>query len=154
MTQVAGRAGRAERPGRVVVQTFQPEHYALTCALHHDDQRFFQIESDSRRRASYPPFARIGVIRVESTDLAAAQKIAQRAAELASRAGRAVEGFRVRGPVPAPIERIKGSFRQILLLLAPTPAKLVAVMHAVKDQLDPVPRRVSLIFDVDPVDLL
>jgi primosomal protein N' (replication factor Y) len=153
MTQVAGRAGRAELPGRVVIQTFQPEHYSLSCAVAHDDARFFEIESTSRQRAGYPPFARMGLVRFESGDLGACRRIAEDAARIAARVERQAE-LRIRGPVPAPIERIKGRYRMLLMLLAPTPARLVAAMRAIKDQLEPIPRSVALIFDVDPVDVL
>jgi primosomal protein N' (replication factor Y) (superfamily II helicase) len=152
MTQVAGRAGRADLPGRVIIQTFQPDHYALTCALGHDDERFFQMEIESRRRASYPPIARMGLIRLESSDLgkldAAAREVAKIAREVAD-----PRGLRLRGPVPAPIARIKDRHRKMLMLLAPTPATLVGAMRAIKDRL-PRLGKVELVFDVDPLDLL
>jgi primosomal protein N' (replication factor Y) len=152
LTQVAGRAGRAELEGRVVIQTFQPEHYALTHALRHDDQGFFEIEAAVRRGAGYPPFTRMGLLRAESVDLEACRRIIERAAALARRSEEA--GVAVRGPVPAPLERIKGRWRQMLMFRAPTPARLVAAMRTVKEQLGPVPRNVELIYDLDPVDLL
>lgn len=153
MTQVAGRAGRADLPGRVIVQTFQPQHYALTAAIDHDDERFFRVECESRRSAGYPPFGRVGLVRVESENAQAALSTANRLGELARAACRE-EGLRARGPIPAPIERIRGRYRHMLMLSAPSPAKLVQAMRFVRDKAGKLPSGVDVIFDVDAVDLL
>jgi primosomal protein N' (replication factor Y) len=152
LTQVAGRAGRAELPGRVVIQTFQPKHYALTCALAHDDQRFFQLEMTSRRSAGYPPVARMALVRLESGD---AERLGEACRALRGIAGPIGEarGVRVRGPAPAPIARIKNRHRAQLMLLAPTPATLIATLRGIKEQLGD-PRGVEVGYDVDPLDML
>jgi len=154
LTQVAGRAGRASRPGRVLVQTFQPKHYALTCAIDHDDDRFFALELAGREKGRYPPFSRLGLIRVESEDDRLCREITGRAARVARDAARAIEDARVRGPAPAPIERIRGKHRHRVMVLAPTPARLVQIMRSVQAQLGRPPSKVDLIFDVDAIDLL
>lgn len=153
MTQVAGRAGRAERPGRVIVQTFQPTHYALNAAIEHDDDLFFRVECESRRGAGYPPFGRLGLVRVESEDAGRASKTAAQLGELA-RAACKDEGLRARGPIPAPIERIRGRYRHMLMLTAPSPARLVQAMRFVRDRMGKVPNGVDVVFDVDAVDML
>ena len=153
LTQVAGRAGRAERPGRVIVQTFQPGHYALSCALHHDDQRFFEIESAVRRRNEYPPFSRLGIIRIEGDDPETLGDVARQVAKL-SREACDAPSMSSRGPAPAPIERIKGRYRRMVLLRAPTPARLSAAMRQVKRRLGRTTSRVTVLFDVDATDLL
>src|SRR6185369_3898468 len=76
LAQVAGRAGRGERPGQVVVQTLQPEHYSLRAAAEHDYESFAEAELAVRREADYPPFTRLILIRIEGEALAAVERIA------------------------------------------------------------------------------
>jgi primosomal protein N' (replication factor Y) len=152
LTQVAGRAGRAEAPGHVVIQTFQPGHYALTSALAHDADRFFELEAAARKSAGYPPFARIGLVRVEAGDQERARGAARLVAERLMRAAAGHEA-RVLGPSPAPIEKLRDRFRQQLLVFAPTPAKLNAVLARVRSELAEAPVRADVVFDVDPLEL-
>lgn len=153
LTQVAGRAGRADDPGHVVIQTFQPQHYALTSALAHDADGFFELESTARRGLGYPPFARLGLIRVESKSQDDTKAVAAEAAQLARRHAAAHEA-KVVGPAPAPIERLRERYRHMVMIRAPSPARLVAVMGKVKAELDAQPRRADVVYDVDPTDLL
>jgi primosomal protein N' (replication factor Y) (superfamily II helicase) len=153
LTQVAGRAGRADAPGRVLIQTFQRRHYALACAVAHDTDRFFEIEAASRREARYPPYGRIGLVRFESHDpraLEDAGRLLRRAAEHACKDGE----LRYRGPASAPIARIRDRYRQMLMLFAPTPARLVQAMRRVRAEVEAIPTKVDVVFDVDPLDLL
>lgn len=152
ITQVSGRAGRAEHPGRVVIQTFQPNHYALTCAIDHDARRFYELECGQREGLGYPPFSRLGLIRVESKTGRAAEQAAEIVAELA-RPVVAPEG-RVLGPGPAPIEKLRDRYRWRVLLFAPTPARLAHAMTLVRNHAADRVRGADVIFDVDPVDLL
>lgn len=152
LTQVAGRAGRAERPGRVVVQTFQPDHYALQAALRHDVHEFFRIETASRQDLGYPPFGRLGLIRIESKDARAAERTASEVAQRVS-AHDTAGALRVLGPSPAPIERLRERWRFRVLVVASRPAPVVAALSAVRAQIEP-PRKVDVLFDVDPLDLL
>lgn len=151
LTQVAGRAGRAERPGTVVIQSLQPDHYALRAALAHDPDGFYAIEAPSREDALYPPFARLGAVRVESEDPLRSERavevVARRARELADG-----PELRVAGPAPAPIAKVRDRHRHLVLLFAPTPARLAAWMRRLRSGLDL--RGVDLLFDVDAVDLL
>ena len=161
LTQVAGRAGRAEEPGRVIIQALQPQHYAIQAAVRHDTDGFFEIENEARRSAGYPPHTRIGLIRVESkvdhAVLGAANEAAAaaRAAAAAEAAGHPEAlAARVLGPAPAPIERMRERWRRMVLIIAPSPARLVNVMRQTRARLPAVGRNVNIIFDVDPVDLL
>jgi primosomal protein N' (replication factor Y) len=154
LTQVAGRAGRAERPGRVIVQAFQPEHYALTCALEHDDDLFFETEIGARRGAKYPPFERLGLVRVESENIEHLEQTTRRLASTAQAVTKSDPGLRLRGPTAAPIERIRGRFRRMLMVLAPSPARLVEALRRIKTNLPRTPSDTSVIFDVDAIDML
>ena len=152
VTQVAGRAGRAERPGRVIVQTLQPDHYALLCALRHDVKSFYAAEAPERRRAQYPPYTRLGVIRAESLDSTPAERTAAMITERAIHF--AEPPLRVLGPAPAPIAKVRDRHRFLTLLFAPTPARLSSWMRRIKRSLSDTPKNVDLIFDVDAIDLL
>ena len=153
ITQVAGRAGRGDRPGHVIIQTFQPKHFALECAIGHDDDEFFERESASRQRTGYPPFSRLGVIRIESLDDKKLEQVSHQVGQLARNLSRE-HSISVRGPVSAPIEKIKGKHRRLMLLLAPKPALLVSSMRTIKANLENVPSTVDIIYDVDAHDLL
>jgi primosomal protein N' (replication factor Y) len=153
VTQVAGRAGRAELPGRVVVQTFQPEHYALLSALAHDDEAFFRQELELRREVGYPPLTRLGMIRVEGTAEAQVAEAARELGELTQALARAQDA-EVRGPVPAPIAKIKDRFRWMTMVRAASPSKLLTILRGVRARVGRLPRGVAVVFDVDAVDML
>lgn len=153
ITQVAGRAGRAERPGRVVIQTLQPDHYALSAAVQNDVDGFYELERRGREEARYPPFSRLGVVRVESLDSDRAESGAKAVAQWARELAQNPE-LRSVGPAPAPIAKVRDRYRFLVLLFAPTPARLVAWMGQVKRTATQSLRGVDLIFDVDALDLL
>ena len=154
LTQVAGRAGRADRPGRVVVQTFQPEHYALQAALTHQAAAFFAAEAPQREKMLYPPYARLGLVRIESRDAGMAEHWAHRAADAGERAKGADPELRIKGPAPAPIGKLRERWRHLVMVLAPTPARLSHALKRMKSDLAEAPRKVDLVFDVDAIDLL
>ncbi|MBI4817234.1 MAG: primosomal protein N' [Deltaproteobacteria bacterium] len=158
ITQVAGRAGRASLPGRVILQALAPSHYSIQCAIRHDDRGFVAIEAQSRKSAGYPPYSRLCSIRVESEDQELARAFATSIRrEVDERIRREPEGTKTvfaRGPAPAPIERIRGRFRFLSLVFAPTPARLSAIIHEVRARSGKPPRGVDVVFDVDAVDLL
>ena len=113
VVQVAGRAGRDGRSSRVVVQTSNPEHYALRCAASNDYEGFYAAELPSRKAFSFPPFADLAVLTRTDADDARAAASAREAAE-ALAAGllkEGIEGIRVMGPAPAFIHRLRGEYR-------------------------------------------
>jgi len=118
LTQVAGRTGRGEKPGLVVVQTYDPEHYAVQAALRADYRAFYEQELASRREHGFPPFARMCRLLLTGTEENA---VAKQAGMLAGTLERArAQGDRLLGPSPAPLARIAGRSRWHLLLLSPT----------------------------------
>src|SRR5262249_13400379 len=124
LVQVAGRAGRGDAPGRVVVQTFRPEHPAIVAAARHDYAGFMAAELERRRVLGYPPFSRLVGVRVEGRDGAAVEHAAR---DLATRLRRraaslALADDAVLGPAPPPVERVAGRFRwQVLLRSSDVP---------------------------------
>ncbi|MHA7850514.1 primosomal protein N' [Roseovarius sp.] len=151
MRQVAGRAGRTEKPGTALLQTFQPEHPVIRAILSGDEEGFWRAEAEERRHAGVPPYGRMAGIILSSTD---AREVFDFATELARRDGplRAV-GAQVFGPAPAPIARIRGRHRVRLLVKA---ARGVALQGAVAQwvaQLKP-PGQLRLSIDIDPQSFL
>lgn len=147
MRQVAGRAGRAERRGRALLQTFQPEHPAIRAILAGDEEGFWRTEAEARRAACMPPFGRLAGIILSSPDMQAVFDLGE---ELARRDGpiRAV-GAQVFGPAPAPIARIRGRHRVRLLVKAPKAAVLQPAIAAWVGQLR-LPAQMRLTVDIDP----
>jgi primosomal protein N' (replication factor Y) len=112
LTQVAGRAGRGDRPGRVLIQTYRPDTAAITSVTTHDYEGFFRAEAAARQELGYPPVGHLIALRLDGTDAAAvvatAHRLRQHAAELGQRTG---TGVRVLGPTEAPLGRLKGRTR-------------------------------------------
>ena len=156
LTQVAGRAGREERPGSVFVQTRRPDHPVLQAVVKGDYPAFAREELAARRRAGYPPFRRLALIHVSARDADRAQDRALRLARAASGPARRL-GVEILGPAPALIERLRGRWRYQLLLRAPgpRPGPLLRLLHALRDggHLSE-DRAVRVVVDVDPVSVL
>jgi primosomal protein N' (replication factor Y) len=155
LTQVSGRAGRGERPGRVVLQTFQPAQPAIVAAQHHDYLAFSRDELAAREELGWPPFGRLVAVRVDAASEADADRVATELAA-AARVHPAVraQAVSVIGPAPAPIARLRARFRFRFLLKAAELRALRAVTALVRDRIDKgvAPARASL--DVDPVSML
>jgi primosomal protein N' (replication factor Y) len=157
LTQVAGRAGRGERPGRVIIQTWAPHHYSIRAAREQDYARFIRRELDLRRELFYPPFARLGMVRIEGEEPRAVERIASEAAAILARDGGAKpDTFRVLGPAPAPIERIKKRYRWQVMVKSESLAAMRNALAAMRRALGAraEAQRVHLIIDIDPVRML
>ncbi len=153
MTQVSGRAGRGDLPGRVVVQTYYPDHYAIVAASTHNYASFVERELKYRRWMHYPPFGVLANVLVQSSKL---EEAARWSAELGKWFQKAApEGVRVLGPCTAPIARIKGVYRFHLILKATSRKALNAALREMLAHADEagVPRR-NLIVDVDAQRLM
>ena len=150
MEQVAGRAGRGERPGRIMVQTYSPEHPAIRFLLQHDYEGFVQDELTRREIAEYPPYSRMVVLRLDGPDAGSVREAAGAAAICARSA--ADSAVRVLGPSEAPISRLRGRARFQVWLSSIDRGKLLAVTRAT--QRVPLPRGVRLEVDVDPQSVL
>jgi primosomal protein N' (replication factor Y) len=145
--QVAGRAGRHERPGLALIQTHQPEHPAIRAILTGDDEGFWRAEADARRRALMPPYARLAAVIVTGPDeprtWEAARALARHPEPLRA------AGAELFGPAPAPIARIRGRHRVRLLVRAPKGAALQPALRAWSAAV-PVPASVRVSIDIDP----
>ncbi len=155
LAQVAGRAGRGEEEGRVILQTFQPEHSAIVQASRHDYLGFYAVELEARRELGYTPFSRLVAVRVDAGDEGQAEAVTQELARVA-RAHPAVKRglVRVLGPAPAPIVRLRARFRWRLMLRGADRAALRAVAGAIADRIDLGISPARATVDVDPVNML
>jgi primosomal protein N' (replication factor Y) len=149
LSQVAGRAGRADRPGRAIVQTHLPEHPVIAALATGNREAFLAAEAAARQEAWLPPFGRMAALIVAGADEAAVDKAARALAGGAPR----IEGVRVWGPAPAPLALLRGRHRRRLLLTA---GRAVAVSAVVRRWLrsTPLPRSIHVQIDIDPYNFL
>jgi primosomal protein N' (replication factor Y) (superfamily II helicase) len=150
LVQVAGRAGRGDIPGRVLIQTWQPDHPAIVLAMKHDVKAFIAQELEQRREVGYPPFVRLALVRFEAADDELARTQAEKVARVA-RAGGSPD-VELLGPTAAPLARLRGRYRYRFLLRARDRARLRQVLLGVARA--GVDRRVRMAIDVDPVSML
>jgi primosomal protein N' (replication factor Y) len=155
LAQVAGRAGRGPKGGRVLIQTRVPDHHAVVCAVSHDYARFIREEMPGRIKPPYPPNVRLANIVMSGTaeppvaDLAIGAGVWLR--ELI--AARGLDVVTVIGPAPCPIERIKTRWRWHLLLKSEQAGELTRVSRYFMEKF-PVPATLRVTLDRDPVALL
>jgi primosomal protein N' (replication factor Y) len=153
LTQVAGRAGRGETPGRVILQTFYPEHYAIEFAQQHDYEGFYEKEVRYRKWMHYPPFSSLANVLVRSDKL-------DQALQWTGKLGRWFEstkneGVRVLGPSVAPIMRLKRDYRYHFILKSAGREKLNLTLRRMQHFADQnkIPRT-NVIVDVDALSLM
>jgi len=153
MTQVSGRAGRGELPGRVVVQTYHPDHYAILAASTHDYGGFVARELKYRRWMHYPPFGVLANLLIQSKRMEEAAAWSAALGKWFQKAS--PEGVRVLGPCTAPIARIKETYRFHMILKAGSRKALNAALRGVLSHAEQagIPRR-NLIVDVDALRLM
>jgi primosomal protein N' (replication factor Y) len=158
LSQVSGRAGRGPQGGRVLVQTFTPDHPSIVLAAAHDYAGFVAGELSHRRLHNYPPYQRLARIILRSRDQEAVAAFAERMAGafqavLAGPADGGPPEIRLLGPAEAPVFRLKGYYRFHFQLQSPSPATLHQVLRAVLPTLRP-PAGVEFTLDVDPFNML
>jgi len=155
MTQVAGRAGRADVPGEVVVQSTVPDTPALKFAMRHDYEGFAACELNMRRAIEFPPFSRLTRIVVaddrENTAQGQAQSLADRLSNTIASLG--LDNADVLGPSPCALARIRGRYRYDLLLRARTAAEMQRLLTEANAQDALRVKAKSVVIDVDPVSL-
>ena len=149
LAQATGRAGRAERPGRAMIQTYAPEHAVMQALQQQDRDGFIAAELDQRRASGLPPFGRLAALILSSQDGPALDAFARQFAEAAPNA----EGVDVFGPADAPLALIRGRRRKRFLVRAERNVDLSAFLAAWRARAR-VPGAVRLAIDVDPYSFL
>ena len=152
--QVSGRAGRAHKPGQVLVQTYHPDHQLFNALIHHDYLLFARGALEERKATGFPPFTFLALLRVETPQKNQAMDFAHQAVRLAHRCSQSA-GLQITEPMPAPMERRAGRYRVQVLLQS----KDRKIMHQLLTQWLPMleaskqARRVRWSLDRDPIDL-
>ena len=152
LTQAAGRAGRGDLPGMVLIQTISPDHYAIRFAAQQNYQLFYEKEIQFRRLMRYPPFAALANVLVRSERQ---EDALARSAELGHLLDPLPEGLKVLGPAEAPVPRLKAEFRYQLLIKAASRKRLNETLQTLRRHaLEHKWNAAALVIDVDPVSLL
>ena len=153
ISQVAGRSGRGQTPGEVVIQTMDPENYSIKCAVDHDYVAFFDQELEMREEVGYPPFTTlINVLSKDESDANAQSALDCLVEEIKRLPMAARKGIRIDGPVPAVLAKLKGQYRWHVLLRSEDREALLALLRSAFDA-NPALRR-KLAVDVDPTSML
>ena len=147
--QVAGRAGRAERPGAVLLQTYMPEHPVMRALASDDRDGFLAAEAESRRDGNWPPFGRLAAIVVSAPDADSAD----RAARAFARQAPQVDGIEVLGPAPAPLAMLRGRHRRRFLVKAQRAVPLQSTLRAWLDAVK-LPAAIRVQMDIDPYSFI
>jgi primosomal protein N' (replication factor Y) len=159
ITQVAGRAGRGAVPGKVIVQTHQPEHYALQAAGRHDFLKFYEQEIEFRRELEYPPFCDLILLRIDGPNEERLERTSDQIADRVRALLRdEVEAghCHVLGPVPAPLRKIRNRYRAHLLIKSKPLERAAAPLRQEAEKLLHLSRQSNcrLVFDVNPANLM
>ena len=158
LTQVAGRAGRGEKPGEVIIQTYFPNHYSLRFACEQDYRGFYEDEIRFRRNFQYPPYTALASLLHHGPDRDKVWQLAEETGRLLVHRREELSSdrrMRILGPAPAAIEKLKGAYRVQFLIKTTSRKELHAVLEAILNDLQE--RNVDLTqvsIDIDPVSLL
>ncbi len=153
LSQVAGRAGRGEIPGRVIIQTLRPEHYAIQLARDHDYEQLYEKEMGIRENPKFPPYLRMVNLKISGSSESQVQGTAVKVAVLCRNCRQ--KGVEVLGPAPAPIDRIRDRYRWQVLLKGTEGAPLHAVCSAFLEEQAVLSKGdIRIAVDVDPESMM
>ncbi|WP_321389100.1 primosomal protein N' [uncultured Desulfuromusa sp.] len=150
-TQVAGRAGRASGGGKVYIQSYNPEHYALTCAAKQDYHDFYLQELPFRQELGYPPCGHLVNLVFSGNNNHQVQTAAMHFSRDLCDVANSVE---ILGPSPCPLARLRGKNRYQILLKADARPELRRLLNRLDEKVKQLPKQVTLHIDVDPIDML
>ncbi|NET06614.1 MAG: primosomal protein N' [Symploca sp. SIO2B6] len=149
LTQVAGRAGRGDDPGKVIIQTYSPQHPVIKAVQHHDYQSFAEAELAQRAELNYPPYGHLILLRLSSLDASEVENVAE---EIADSLATAISDYEILGPAPASVMRVANRYRwQILLKFPP---HMPVELPNLEDLRKICSKNVSFTIDVDPLNMM
>lgn len=158
ITQAAGRAGRGETPGRVIVQTLSGDHHSVLTAARHDFAEFYRREAEAREAAGYPPFARLARVRVESGSRDRGQALVDQLGRALDRIADSWPDVQALGPVEAIVFKAKNRYRWRFLFKGPGPGEVAGALRAFMAEAEKIAagegRGARIFADVDPVDVM
>ena len=147
LTQVAGRAGRGDDPGRVIIQTYTPDHAVVQAVQQHEFDTFITTELEQRAALNYPPYGRLILLRLSSVDAEIVEQTAQKIAEVLANTA-----YEILGPAPASILRVANRYRwQIMVKFTDESLPQLPNWEEVRSHCPP---SVSLTIDVDPLNMM
>lgn len=156
ITQVTGRAGRGEEPGRVIIQTMRPDHYSIRFAQQHQYEELYQRELEIRKSPAFPPFVRLVALHVQGDREADVRRTAENIADRCRQETRKRKaGVEILGPAPAPLEKLKQNYRWQVLLKAADLDELHIICSLIQDARQELAQGTSRIaIDVDPENMM
>ncbi|MGD9817356.1 MAG: primosomal protein N' [Desulfomonilaceae bacterium] len=154
LVQVSGRTGRESQHGKVLLQTFDPDHYAIQLAATHDYDQFFERDSGLRRELSYPPYGHLILIRIEGSNFKRVEEKALQVGRIARKIKQPVDQVSVLGPAPAPRKKALGKHRWQILFKGQDRWKVRNIVTELRESgvLKAHGMRISI--DVDPINLI
>ncbi len=158
LTQVSGRAGRAKKPGEVIIQTYQPDHPSIIFAKEHNFAGFYETEKMHREALKYPPFVRIAGLRFSGNSQNLTKSAAQDCLNLFSRSIKKLnlsKNIEILGPAQAPIFKVRGKYRFRLMIKSSTANQLAYLLnYTLPDIRNMLPAGCKMLVDVDPINML
>jgi len=160
LSQVAGRTGRGSVPGKVIIQTFNPSHYAISATKDHNYEGFFSQEIALRRQVNYPPFSLIANVRFLGNSKSKTEKIAthigMKIRNTIKKQAKRKSAVEILGPVEAPMAKLKGKYRQQILIKSHTSRYLNHLLKEVETFSVQIlsSSGVRMIIDVDPYQMM
>ena len=153
ITQVAGRAGRGDKPGLVIVQTFMPQDPTIQAATHHDYESFANRELQMRREVHLPPFSRMARIVLRDMDAGKLEELSTKIGDELQAVAKELGDITIQGPSPCPIGRIAGYFRNQIQMYSPLASNLQKLLAVLRKH-GTIMRGDRIAIDVDPISLL
>ncbi|MBN1364384.1 MAG: hypothetical protein JW976_06230, partial [Syntrophaceae bacterium] len=156
LTQVAGRAGRGEKGGKVIVQTHYPDHYSIESATHYDFEKFYENELDFRRELNYPPFSQLVSLTIRGPGENNVRKNAVILANMIkTHISSGKKNFEMIGPGPCPVDKIRNKYRWRIIIKSNSRKNLEKLMKNLRDYWTKIPHKNEhLSIDLDPVDMM
>ncbi|MDD5455106.1 MAG: primosomal protein N' [Candidatus Ratteibacteria bacterium] len=156
LTQVAGRAGRGDKSGKVLVQTHYPEHYSIDSATHYDFEKFYENELSFRKQLNYPPFSQLVSLTIKGPSENNVRKDAIILANmLNSYISQTKQNFELTGPGPCPVDKIRNKYRWRIIIKSKNRKALEKLMQNLRGYWNKIPHtQESLSIDLDPVDMM
>ncbi len=150
LTQAAGRAGRSERPGKVLIQTYQPDHYSIMSAAKQDYEGFYEMEMAYRRLLRYPPVYNMMVVLMESEDEKKLHSFSKGAFDELSKLSKIMQSTRVIGPSDATVSRINNVYRRLIYVKSSDETELKQIMDKIEEY---NVEDINITLDVNPVKM-
>ena len=155
LTQVAGRAGREQMPGKVIVQTYNPDNFSIECAKMQDYDYFYQTEIKLRKALKYPPFCDIIVLGISGEQEEKVKQIAERFYQCLIEKTQEIPEVMVLQPRPAPIDKIKNKYRYRMIIKANMTDRLNQILHELLEEVEIKPKdKVRVIVDCNPTSMM